>query len=64
MRKFSFLTIPRQGANLMQCSTEHVYNLVKTGKLCYIKDGWNIRFKPENLDDYAKYSNTRRTKDK
>ena len=34
--------------------------LVKAGKICYIKDGKNIRFKPEDLDDYEKHSYVRR----
>jgi excisionase family DNA binding protein len=45
---------------LMQCSIEHVYDLVKAGKICYIKDGRNIRFRPEDLDDYEKRSIVRR----
>ena len=51
---------PKQVAKLMQCSIEHVYDLVKAGKICYIKDGKNIRFKPEDLDDYEKHSIVRR----
>jgi len=45
---------PKQVARLMQCSIEHVYDLVKLGRLCYIKDGRNIRFRPEDLNDYEK----------
>jgi len=52
---------PKQVAKLMQCSIEHVYDLVKAGKICYIKDGRNIRFRPEDLDDYEKHSIVRRT---
>jgi hypothetical protein len=37
-------------------SNEHVCKLVKAGRICYIKDGKNIRFKPENHDDYEKHS--------
>ena len=51
---------PKQVAKLMQCSIEHIYDLVKSGKICYIKDGKNIRFKPEDLDDYEKHSYVRR----
>ncbi|MCK4764330.1 MAG: helix-turn-helix domain-containing protein [Candidatus Aminicenantes bacterium] len=51
---------PKLVAKLMQCSLEHVYSLVKLGKICYIKDGKNIRFKPEDLDDYEKHSYVRR----
>ncbi len=51
---------PKQVAKLMQCSIEHVYDLVKSGKVCYIKDGKNIRFKPEDLDDYEKHTYVRR----
>jgi excisionase family DNA binding protein len=51
---------PKQVAKLMQCSIEHIYDLVKAGKICYIKDGKNIRFKPEDLDDYEKHSYVRR----
>jgi excisionase family DNA binding protein len=51
---------PKQVAKLMQCSIEHVYDLVKAGKICHIKDGKNIRFKPDDLDDYEKYSYVRR----
>lgn len=51
---------PKQVAKLMQCSVEHVYDLVKAGKICYIKDGKNIRFKPGDLDDYEKHSYVRR----
>jgi len=50
----------KQVAKLMQCSIEHVYDLVKSGKICYIKDGKNIRFKPEDLDEYEKHSYVRR----
>ncbi|MCK5059434.1 MAG: helix-turn-helix domain-containing protein [Candidatus Aminicenantes bacterium] len=45
---------PKQVARLMQCSIEHVYDLVKLGRLCYIKDGRNIRFRPKDLNDYEK----------
>lgn len=50
----------KQVAQLMQCSVEHVYNLAKSGKIRYIKDGKNVRFKPEDLDDYEKFSFVRR----
>ncbi len=51
---------PKQVARLMQCSVEHIYDLVKSGKICYIKDGKNIRFRPEDLDDYEKQNFVRR----
>ncbi|MCK4762748.1 MAG: helix-turn-helix domain-containing protein [Candidatus Aminicenantes bacterium] len=51
---------PKQVAGLMQCSVEHVYDLAKAKKICYIKDGKNIRFKPEDLDEYEKSSYVRR----
>jgi len=41
-------------AKLMQCSVEHVYDLAKSGKVPYIRDGRNIRFRPEDLDAYEK----------
>jgi excisionase family DNA binding protein len=50
----------RQVAHLMQCSIEHVYDLAKSGKIRYIKDGKNVRFKPEDLDDYEKQLFVRR----
>lgn len=46
---------PKQAAKLMQCSIEHVYELAKSGQICYIKDGKNTRFKPEDLDEYEKH---------
>ena len=52
---------PKLVAELMQCSVEHIYDLVKSGKLCYIKDGKNIRFKPEDLDDYEEHIYVRRS---
>jgi len=52
---------PKQVAKLMQCSVEHVYDLVKSGIICYIKDGKNIRFKPEDLDAYEKHNYVRRS---
>lgn len=51
---------PKQVAKLMQCSVEHIYDLAKSGKIPYIKDGKNIRFRPEDLDDYEKNSYVRR----
>ena len=47
---------PKLVAQLMGCSTEHVYDLVKLKKISCIKDGKNIRFKPEDLDMYEKKS--------
>ena len=32
---------PKIAAKLMQCSVEHIYDLVKSGKIPYIKDGKN-----------------------
>lgn len=46
---------PKLTAKLMQCSIEHVYDLVKLGKIPYIRDGRNIRFRPEDLDAYEKH---------
>lgn len=51
---------PKQVARLMQCSKEHVYDLAKSGRISYIRDGKNIRFKPEDLDDYEKSNYVRR----
>jgi len=50
----------KQAAKLMQCSIEHIYDLAKLKRVCYIKDGKNIRFKPEDLDDYEKQHYVRR----
>ena len=47
---------PKLVAKLMQCSLEHVYDLVKLGRISYIKDGRNIRFRPEDLDAYEKHN--------
>ena len=52
---------PKQVAKLMQCSLEHVYELAKSGKISYIKDGKNVRFKPEDLDEYEIHRYVRRT---
>lgn len=43
---------PKIVAKLMQCSIEHVYDLAKSGRVPYIRDGRNIRFRPEDLDAY------------
>jgi len=51
---------PKQVAELLQCSKEHIYDLAKSRKISYIKDGKNIRFKPEDLDEYTKLSYVRR----
>jgi excisionase family DNA binding protein len=51
---------PKQVAKLMQCSIEHVYDLAKSGKIGYIKDGKNVRFRPKDLDDYELQSFVRR----
>jgi len=51
---------PKQVAKLMQCSIQHIYALAKSGKIAYIKDGKNVRFKPEDLDDYEQNSFVRR----
>ena len=40
----------------MKCSIEHVYDLVKSGRICYIKDGMSIRFKPEDYNDIGTHS--------
>lgn len=45
---------PKLVAKLMACSLEHVYDLAKTGRIPYIQDGRNIRFRPEDLDAYEK----------
>jgi excisionase family DNA binding protein len=42
-------------ARLMQCSIEHVYDLAKSGRIPYIQDGRNIRFRPEDLDAYERH---------
>ena len=47
---------PRIVAKLMQCSLEHVYALAKSGRIPYIQDGRNIRFRPEDLDAYEQHS--------
>ena len=47
---------PKMVAKLMQCSVEHIYDLVKSGQIPYIKDGRNIRFRPEDLDAYEKHN--------
>lgn len=47
---------PKQVAKLMQCSIEHIYDLAKSGKVNHIKDGKNIRFKPDDLDEYENSS--------
>jgi excisionase family DNA binding protein len=47
---------PKLVAKLMQCSLEHVYDLVKSGMIPYIRDGRNIRFRPEDLDAYEKHN--------
>jgi len=57
--EFTWFTA-KQVAKLWQCSVEHIYDLVKSKKLCYIKDGKNIRFRPEDLDDYENFSYVRR----
>jgi excisionase family DNA binding protein len=51
---------PKQVAKLMQCSLQHVYDLAKSGKISYIRDGKNVRFKPDDLDQYEKQSLVRR----
>jgi excisionase family DNA binding protein len=45
---------PKTVAKLMQCSIEHVYDLAKSGRISYIQDGRNIRFRPEDLDAYER----------
>jgi excisionase family DNA binding protein len=45
---------PKQAAKLMQCSIWHIYDLAKSGQVNYIKEEKNIRFKPEDLDDYER----------
>jgi excisionase family DNA binding protein len=46
---------PKTVAKLMQCSLEHVYALAKTGRIPYIQDGRNIRFRPWDLDAYEQH---------
>jgi excisionase family DNA binding protein len=47
---------PKLVAKLMACSQEHVYDLAKSGRIPYIQDGRNIRFRPEDLDAYEQYA--------
>ena len=47
---------PRLVAKLMACSLEHVYDLAKSGRIPYIQDGRNIRFRPEDLDAYEQHN--------
>ena len=51
----------KQVAKLMQCSRERVYELAKSGQISYIKAGKNVRFKPEDLDEYEKQSYVKRS---
>ena len=50
---------PKQAAQLMQCSVEHIYDLAKSGKIPYIRDGKNKRFLPKDLDEYTNKSYVR-----
>ena len=36
-------------ARFLQCSLQHVYNLVWRGEIPYVKIGGLLRFKPENI---------------
>jgi len=47
---------PKLVAKLMACSLEHVYDLAKSGRIPYIQDGRNIRFRPEDLDAYERHN--------
>jgi len=47
---------PKLIAQLMTCSLEHVYSLAKSGRIPYIQDGRNIRFRPEDLDAYEQHN--------
>ena len=53
---------PKLIAKLMACSLEHVYDLAKSGRIPYIQDGQNIRFRPEDLDAYSGQGRSRRCK--
>jgi len=55
--KQGMLWLPAKvAAKLMQCSVEHVYDLAKSGRIPYIQDGRNIRFRPEDLDAYEQHN--------
>jgi hypothetical protein len=45
---------PKHVAKLMQCSIEHVYELEKLIRLCYIKDGRGMGLRSKDLNDYEK----------
>ena len=45
---------PKKVVKLMQCSIEHVYDLEKPFRLCYIENGRGVNLRSKDLNDYEK----------